>query len=77
MSNAHHPSHRTVGRRTVAARAWPSRARRSLIQVDKSTQRMTVTVDGEHLYNWPVSTGIAYDTPNGAFKPFRKEKEHY
>lgn len=49
-----------------------------LIQVDKSTQQMTVTADGELLYTWPVSTGIArYDTPDGAFTPFRKEKEHY
>ena len=49
-----------------------------LIQVDKSTQQMTVSADGERLYTWPVSTGIArYDTPNGAFTPFRKEKEHY
>lgn len=49
-----------------------------LIQIDKSTQRMTVTVDGEQLYNWPVSTGgNAYDTPSGTFKPFRMEIDHY
>jgi hypothetical protein len=49
-----------------------------LIQIDKSTQQMTVTADGDLLYTWPVSTGIArYDTPNGAFTPFRKEKDHY
>ena len=49
-----------------------------LIQIDKSTQQMTVSADGELLYTWPVSTGISrYDTPNGAFTPFRKEKEHY
>src|ERR1019366_9493408 len=28
-----------------------------LIKVDKSAQRMTVTVDGNQLYDWPVSTG--------------------
>ena len=27
-----------------------------LIKIDKSTQRMTVTVGGEQLYDWPVST---------------------
>lgn len=49
-----------------------------LIQIDKSTQQMTISANGELLYTWPVSTGIArYDTPNGAFTPFRKEKEHY
>jgi hypothetical protein len=28
-----------------------------LIAVDKSSQRMTVTVNGEQLYEWAVSTG--------------------
>ena len=49
-----------------------------LVEIDKSTQRMTVSQDGAQLYNWPVSTGLrAYDTPNGSFKPFRMEKEHF
>lgn len=49
-----------------------------LIQIDKSTQRMTVTVNGEQLYEWPVSTGAeGYDTPSGTFKPFRMEIDHY
>jgi hypothetical protein len=49
-----------------------------LIRVDKSTQQMTVTRDGHAMYRWPVSTGIAkYDTPDGDFRPFRMEKEHF
>jgi hypothetical protein len=49
-----------------------------LIQIDKSTQRMTVTRDGEELYVWPVSTGgRGYETPDGTFKPFRMEADHY
>ena len=49
-----------------------------LIKVDKSTQRMTVTVNGVQLYNWPVTTGgSGYDTPRGAFKPFRMEIDHH
>lgn len=49
-----------------------------LIEINKSTQRMTVTVNGEQLYEWPVSTGAGgYDTPSGAFKPFRMEIDHY
>jgi hypothetical protein len=57
--------------------AMPARAD-LLIQIDKSTQQMRVSADGETLYTWPVSTGIArYDTPNGAYTPFRKEKEHF
>jgi len=49
-----------------------------LIKVDKSAQHMTVTVNGEQLYNWPVTTGgSGYDTPSGTFKPFRMEVDHY
>jgi hypothetical protein len=49
-----------------------------LVHIDKSTQQMTVTVDGHSRYVWPVSTGIAkYDTPAGEFKPFRMEKDHF
>ena len=49
-----------------------------LIQVDKSSQRMTVTVNGEQLYDWRVTTGgSGYDTPSGTFKPFRMEVDHY
>jgi hypothetical protein len=49
-----------------------------LIEIDKSAQRMTVTVNGEQIYNWPVSTGgSGYDTPSGTFKPFRMEIDHY
>ena len=49
-----------------------------LINVDKSAQRMTVTVNGEKLYDWPVTTGGRdYDTPSGTFKPFRMEIDHY
>jgi len=49
-----------------------------LIHVDKAAQRMTVTVDGQQRYVWPVSTGVAsYDTPDGTFTPFRMEKDHF
>ncbi len=41
-----------------------------LIQIDKSAQRMTVTVDGAQTHVWAVSTGRAgYGTPNGQFRP--------
>jgi hypothetical protein len=49
-----------------------------LIEIDKTAQRMTVTVDGHEVYNWTVATGgIDYDTPNGVFKPFRMEIDHH
>ncbi|WP_082487660.1 L,D-transpeptidase [Methylobacterium sp. Leaf89] len=49
-----------------------------LIAVDKDAQRMTVTVDGQTRYDWPVSTGLdGYDTPSGAHRPFRMERTHF
>ena len=49
-----------------------------LINIDKSAQRMTVTVNEEQLYDWPVSSGgSGYDTPAGTFKPFRMEIDHH
>jgi len=48
-----------------------------LIHVNKSAQRMTVSVDGVPRYVWPVSTGGPhYDTPSGTFKPNRMDKDH-
>jgi hypothetical protein len=49
-----------------------------LIQVDKSTQRMAVSRDGQPLYLWPVSTGRrGFDTPSGTFRPFRMDRDHF
>ena len=49
-----------------------------LVTIDKSTQQMTVAVDGRPLYQWPVSTGKAgYDTPSGKYKAFRMERDHF
>jgi L,D-transpeptidase-like protein len=49
-----------------------------LITIDKSTQQMSVAVDGAQRYLWPVSTGRpGYDTPSGNFKPNRMDADHY
>jgi lipoprotein-anchoring transpeptidase ErfK/SrfK len=41
-----------------------------LVQIDRSSQTMEVTVDGEPRYNWPVSTGRpGLATPSGTFHP--------
>jgi len=41
-----------------------------LINIDKSTQEMTVFVDGIEKYTWPVSTGKrGYSTPSGDYAP--------
>lgn len=43
-----------------------------LISVDKSTQQMSVSVDGVPRYRFTVSTGRAgYGTPNGTYHPQR------
>jgi L,D-transpeptidase catalytic domain len=57
--------------------ALPARAN-ILISVDKSAQQMTVTVDGDPRYIWPVSTGRSgYNTPSGQFHPTSMERQHY
>ena len=54
-----------------------------LVSIDKSTQRMSVSVDGVPRYHWAVSTGRAgYGTPSGTYRPQRMErtwfsKEYY
>jgi hypothetical protein len=48
------------------------------ITVDKDAQMMTVAVDGVERYQWPVSTGNpSHETPNGSFRTFRMEEDHY
>jgi hypothetical protein len=43
-----------------------------VVTIDKSTQRMSVSVDGTPRYNFTVSTGRAgYGTPNGTYHPER------
>ncbi len=55
----------------VLALACSSAAQaRVVVQIDKSAQRMTVSVDGAQLYAWPVSTGAGgHGTPSGTFHP--------
>jgi lipoprotein-anchoring transpeptidase ErfK/SrfK len=51
--------------------AEPARAR-VVVTIDKSTQRMTVAVDGATRHLFTVSTGRAgFGTPNGRFRPQR------
>ena len=56
--------------------AAPARAD-IVVNIDKATQQMSVTVDGAQRYVWPVSTGRAgYDTPDGTFKVNRMDADH-
>ena len=48
-----------------------------VVNIDKTTQQMSVSVDGTARYVWPVSTGRpGYDTPNGIFKANRMDADH-
>ena len=39
---------------------------------------VAVAVDGVERYHWPVSTGIpSRETPNGSFRAFRMEEDHF
>ncbi len=49
-----------------------------LVQIDKPSQTMTVSVDGHVQYRWRVSTGATgFSTPPGSYTPFRMEVMHY
>ncbi|RTL51617.1 MAG: murein L,D-transpeptidase [Bradyrhizobiaceae bacterium] len=48
------------------------------IDVNKDAQQMTVSVDGVRRYTWPISSGNpSHETPNGSFRTFRMEEDHY
>jgi lipoprotein-anchoring transpeptidase ErfK/SrfK len=48
------------------------------VVISKSTQRMSVYVDGQPYSNWAVSTGRrGYGTPSGNFRAFRLEPRWY
>src|SRR5262249_52405241 len=46
-----------------------------VVQIDKSSQRMSVVVDGQHQYTWAVSTGV-HGTPSGTFRPQSLSRNH-
>src|SRR5687767_2834944 len=57
------------------ASAEPGKIR---VEIDKSTQRMTVTVDGEKRHVFKVSTGKqGFATPNGTFRALVMKEMHY
>jgi lipoprotein-anchoring transpeptidase ErfK/SrfK len=56
---------------TLAVVLWTAAARAELVvHIDKSSQRMSVSVDGATRYNWAISTGRdGYGTPTGTYHP--------
>ena len=64
-----------------AAQARPSAGEepgRITIEINKSTQRMTVYVDGQKRHEFKVSTGKAgFATPSGTFRVINMKPMHY
>ena len=49
-----------------------------LVTVDKTAQRLSVSIDGHPRYEWPVSTArIGYRTPNGSYRPERLARKWF
>jgi lipoprotein-anchoring transpeptidase ErfK/SrfK len=49
-----------------------------VVHIDKSSQRMSVSVHGSQRYTWPVSTGRrGYGTPSGVFRPQMMARRWY
>ncbi|MGA2125540.1 MAG: L,D-transpeptidase [Xanthobacteraceae bacterium] len=49
-----------------------------VVQVDKATQRMSVSVDGNTQYTWAVSTAAGgYVTPDGIYRPIMMARMWY
>lgn len=62
---------------TVTFGAEPASAS-VVVQIDRYSQRMSVSVDGTMRYNWPVSTGRdGYGTPSGVFQPQRMARSYF
>lgn len=56
----------------------PAEPGRITVEINKSTQTMTVYVDGEKRYTWKVSTGRrGYPTPSGSFRVLLMKEMHY
>ena len=47
------------------------------VSINKSTQTMSVLLDGVEQHNWKVSTGLGGGPPSGAYRPQRLEKKWF
>ena len=58
--------------------AWAPARADVVVLIDKSSQRMAVSIDGATRFNWPVSTGRGgYGTPSGVFHPQSMVRLHF
>jgi hypothetical protein len=73
------PRHLVVSAAVIALLCAATSAQATvLITVNKSAQRLSVTVDGDQRYVWPVSTARrGYATPNGSYRPERLARKWY
>jgi lipoprotein-anchoring transpeptidase ErfK/SrfK len=57
---------------------WPFAAQADVeVRVDKASQRMFVSVDGEMRHFWTVSTGVGGGPHEGVYRPQRLERKWY
>jgi lipoprotein-anchoring transpeptidase ErfK/SrfK len=65
------------GAAAIAIMTAPAQAN-ILISIDKGSQQMTVSVNGQASYRWPVSTARSgYSTPSGTYHPQSLEASHF
>jgi lipoprotein-anchoring transpeptidase ErfK/SrfK len=61
----------------IALTTAPARAN-VVISIDKASQQMTVSVNGQPTYRWPVSTARSgYSTPSGVYHPQSLDRSHF
>jgi lipoprotein-anchoring transpeptidase ErfK/SrfK len=69
---------RRVAAALVLLLLCPAAARADLeVRVDKASQRMFVSVDGEMRHFWIVSTGLGGGPHSGTYRPQRLERKWY
>jgi L,D-transpeptidase catalytic domain len=48
-----------------------------VIKIDKSSQRMSVLVDGQQRHAWAISSGLEGGPPTGTYKPYRVHRHWF
>jgi lipoprotein-anchoring transpeptidase ErfK/SrfK len=48
-----------------------------VIKIDKSSQRVSILVDGSARHVWAVSTGLEGGPPTGTYRPYRLHRKWY
>jgi lipoprotein-anchoring transpeptidase ErfK/SrfK len=48
-----------------------------VINIDKTSQRLSVTVDGTERHVWAISSGLEGGPPTGTYKPYRMHRHWF